>query len=236
MTREEGGTVLIVEDDRAIRDGIKFNLERRGLTVFTAADGNDGMRKAADVGPDLVVLDIMLPGRSGLEILSAIRERDSDVQVLVLSARGAIDDKVEGLGLGADDYMTKPFDLRELMARVEVMLSRRRRTRLEETEIRFSDVVIDPASRKVTRGGREVVLTKREFDLLMLLARTPGRSLPRETIVDQVWGWGFDGTVRTVDNFIVSLRQKLEPDPLRPRHIRTVRGVGYKLELNGEDG
>ena len=236
MTIDPGGTVLIVEDDRAIRDGLKFNLERRGLTVFTAADGDDGMRKVLEVDPDLVILDVMLPGASGLEILAAIRDRGSSVQVLVLSARGAIEDKVEGLGMGADDYMAKPFDLRELMARVEVMLSRRRRGRQEEPEIRFSDVVVDPAGRRVTRGGCEVVLTRREFDLLLLLARSPGRSFSRETIVDQVWGWGFDGTTRTVDNFIVALRQKLEPDPIRPRYLRTVRGVGYKLELDPDRG
>lgn len=231
MTALADETVLVVEDDRSLRDGLKFNLERKGLRVITASDGDEGMSMALDAHPDLIILDIMLPGMNGLEILRELRERDRTMQVLILSARDHTEHKIEGLDLGADDYVTKPFDLGELMARVDVMLRRRRTEKEEEPEIRFGDVVVDPTGRKVTRADDEVTLSKREFDLLVLLARSHGRTFTRDVILDRVWGWDFDGTARTVDNFIVALRQKLEPDPNKPRYIRTVRGVGYKMEL-----
>ncbi len=230
MTSAAVQTVLVVEDDRSIRDGLRFNLERKGLRVLAAQDGEEGMRLAVDEQPDMVILDIMLPGMNGLELLKELRERDRGVQVLILSARDRTEHKIEGLGLGADDYVTKPFDLRELMARVDVMLRRRRQDREAEPEIRFGEIVVDPSGRRVTRGGEELSLSKREFDLLLLLCRSPGRTYTRDVILDRVWGWGFDGTERTVDNFIVALRHKIEPDPNKPTHIRTVRGVGYKLE------
>jgi DNA-binding response OmpR family regulator len=223
-------TVLVVEDDRSIRCGLAMNFERKGMRVLTAADGEEGMRKALDMRPDLVILDIMLPGLNGLEILTEIRKRDAALPVLVLSARDTTDNKIEGLDLGADDYMTKPFELRELMARAEVMLRRRRKERTSEPAIRFGDVAIDPAARTVTVRGKPVGLSAKEFDLLCLLARSPGRPFTREIIIDRVWGWGFSGTERTVDNYILSLRQKLEADPEHPRHLKTVRQVGYKLE------
>jgi DNA-binding response OmpR family regulator len=234
VTGDHALTVLVVEDDRSLRDGLRFNLERKGLEVLAAADGDEGLRLAMAASPDLIVLDLMLPGTSGLDILRAMREHDRRTQVLILSARDRTDHKIEGLELGADDYVTKPFDLRELMARVDVMLRRCGRERSEEPDIRFGDVVVDPAGHKVTRRGREVGLSRREFDLLVLLARSPGRTYTRDVILDRVWGWGFEGTTRTVDNFIVSLRQKLEPDPNAPRYIRTVRGVGYRFELDGQ--
>jgi DNA-binding response OmpR family regulator len=178
----------------------------------------------------VIVLDIMLPGWSGLDILQELRTKAEDVPVLILSAREKMRDKIQGLDLGADDYVTKPFELPELLARVEALLRRRRMERRGEPLIDLGDVVIDPAGRAVRKGGREVHLSAREFDLLLLLARSPGRAFTREVILDRVWGWGFDGTARTVDNFIVSLRQKLEDDPANPVLIRTVRQVGYKLE------
>lgn len=223
-------SVLIVEDDRSLRQGLAMNFESRGFKVLTAADGDEGMHKALDMHPDLIVLDITLPGPSGLEILTELRRRDATLPVLILSARDTMEDKIEGLDLGADDYVTKPFELAELMARAEAMLRRRRAERRSEPRIAFGNVEIDPVGRTVTREGEEVVLTAREFDLLCLLARSPGRPFTREIILDRVWGWGFDGTERTVDNFILALRQKIEVDPEQPRHIKTVRQVGYKLE------
>ncbi len=226
----EAATVLVVEDDRALSQGLAMNLRRVGYRVLTAADGQAGMRQAFDARPDLIVLDVMLPGYSGLEILDELRRRGERVPVLILSARDRTEHKVEGLGLGADDYLAKPFELPELLARCEALLRRQREEREDEPDIAFGAVRIDPAGRSVTRDGRPVALSAKEFDLLCLLARAPGRVFDRQAILDKVWGFGFEGTARTVDNFISTLRQKIDPDPSRPRHIVTVRGVGYKLE------
>jgi DNA-binding response OmpR family regulator len=171
----------------------------------------------------------MLPGWSGLDILTELRRRNETVPVLILSARGSTDHKVEGLTIGADDYLAKPFELPELLARVEAMLRRRRTDRESEPPITFGQVALDRPNRRVTARGEEVELSPKEFDLLCLLATNLGRPRTREEILDRVWGWGFEGSPRTVDNFIVSLRQKLESEPKKPMHILTVRGVGYKL-------
>lgn len=222
-------TILVVEDDRSLREGLAMNFRLRGYRVLTAADGDEGLRAAFDKRPDLIVLDLMLPGTDGLEILSALRARDVGVPVLILSARDRLKDKVRGLEIGADDYLTKPFQLPELLARVEVMLRRTRADRRAAGVIGFGDVRLDPQGRVTTLRGAEVPLSAREFDLLLLLAGAPGRAFTREAILEKVWGWGFEGTARTVDNFIRSLRQKIEADPARPRHILTVRHVGYRL-------
>ena len=222
-------TVLVVEDDRSLREGLALNFQLQGYRVVTAANGDDGMRMAFDARPDLIVLDIMLPGWSGLEILAEIRAKAQDVPVLILSARNKTDHKLEGFELGADDYVTKPFELPEVLARAEALLRRGRRT--AEPPIRFGEVEVDSLRRTVTVRGEQVELSARELDLLLLLARSPGRPFTRETIVDRIWGWGFEGTVRTVDNFIMALRQKIEADPSHPRHIKTVRQVGYKIDF-----
>jgi len=222
-------TVLVVEDDRALRRGLAMNFELRGYRVLTAADGDEGIKMAFDSGPDLIVLDIMLPGFSGLEILSALREKGRDVPILILSARGTTDSKIEGLGLGADDYLAKPFALSELFARVEALLRRRRAEKRKNSRLVFDDLSIDLPKRRVTLRGRDVELSAKEFDLLALLAGSPGKAFRRDDILDRVWGFGFDGTARTVDNFILSLRQKIEADPSSPAFIKTVRQVGYKF-------
>lgn len=225
-----GETVLVVEDDRSLREGLAMNFRLRGYRVLTAATGDEGLRAAFDGHPDLVVLDLMLPGVDGLGILEELRGREVDVPVLILSARDRLQDKVRGLEIGADDYMTKPFQLPELVARVEALLRRRRSGRRAATALGFGDVHIDPEARRVTVRGAEVPLSAREFDLLALLAGSPGRAFTREAILEKVWGWSFEGTARTVDNFIRSLRQKVEADPAQPRHLVTVRHVGYRLE------
>lgn len=227
---EGAETILIVEDDRALREGLAMNFRLRGFGVVTAADGAAGLRAAFDTRPDLVVLDVMLPGVNGLEILAEIRAREVDVPVLILSARGEVEDKVRGLGKGADDYLAKPFQLPELLARVEALLRRRRAARHKEVAVTFGGVVVDPTTRKVTVAGTDVSVSAKEFDLLYLLAGSPGHVFSREAILGQVWGFGFEGTARTVDNFIRTLRQKVEPVPAHPRHIVTVRHVGYRLD------
>ena len=230
-TPERIETLLVIEDDRSLREGLAMNFKFKGFKVLTASDGEEGMRKAFDERPDLIVLDLMLPGFSGLDILDELRSRGETVPVLILSARGSLDSKVRGLELGADDYLSKPFELPELFARVEALLRRGRAVQVSLPKIIFGDISLDPVARRVTRGDQELAFSAREFDLLALLAGSPGRPFSRETILDRVWGWGFDGTPRTVDNFIMAIRQKLEKDPTDPRHLRTVRNVGYRLDL-----
>jgi DNA-binding response OmpR family regulator len=225
-----GATILVIEDDRALREGLVLNFEIHGYRVEVAADGEEGMRKAFDLRPDLIVLDIMLPGWSGLDILSELRERNENVPVLILSARGTTDNKVEGLTIGADDYLAKPFELPELLARVEAMLRRHIVDQPTEDPFTFGYVVLDRLNRRVTVRGDEVGLSAKEFDLLCFLALIPGRPRTREEILNNVWGWDFEGSPRTVDNFIRSLRRRLEPVPSDPRYILTVQGVGYKLQ------
>jgi two-component system alkaline phosphatase synthesis response regulator PhoP len=223
-------TILVIEDDRALRRGLTMNFELRGFRVLAAADGNEGIKMAFDSGPDLIVLDIMLPGFSGLEILSELREKGRDVPILILSARGTTDNKIEGLDLGADDYLAKPFALSELFARVESLLRRRRTDKRRHAQLVFGDLAIDLPARRVTVRGEDVALSAKEFDLLALLAGSPGKAFRRDDILDRVWGFGFEGTTRTVDNFILSLRQKIEADPAAPARIKTVRQVGYKFD------
>jgi len=229
MTGHED-TILVIEDDRALREGLILNFEVHGYQVESAADGEEGMRKAFDIKPDLIVLDIMLPGWSGLDILTELRDHHQDVPVLILSACGTTDNKVEGLNIGADDYLAKPFELSELLARVEAMLRRRRIDHPSQSTVAFGDVILEPDARRVRVRGTEVALSAKEFDLLLFLASTPGRPRTREEILNNVWGWDYEGSHRTVDNFIRSLRRKLEPDPSHPLHILTAHGVGYKLQ------
>jgi len=230
--------ILVVEDEEHLAAGIRFNLELDGYEVETIGDGLRALERLAPAsdGPlppapvDLVLLDVMLPGLDGFQIVERMRQAGNFAPVLMLTAKGLPEDSVHGLEAGADDYLAKPFELPELLARVEAMLRRRQRERKSEPKVTVGRIEIDVGGRTVKVGGKPVALTQKEFDLLCLLARWPGQVFSREEILDQVWGFGFDGTARTVDNFILGLRHKLEPDPSRPRHIKTVRQVGYRLD------
>jgi DNA-binding response OmpR family regulator len=223
--------ILVVEDDPAILRGLAMNLEVEGYELLTARDGDEGVRMWKRDRPDMVLLDLMLPRRSGLEVLRAIRAEDRDIPILILSAKGEEADKVLGLSLGADDYVTKPFGLAELLARIRAGLRRGRQAQSAAPALAFGDVEIDRASRRVTRKGAEVEMTAKEFDLLLHLISHPGRVHSREQIMQSVWGPDHFGTPRTVDNFVARLRAKLEDDPENPRFFQTVRGVGYRFDL-----
>jgi DNA-binding response OmpR family regulator len=223
-------TILVIEDDASIRKGLELNLGLEGFEVLAAADGSAGLELARTRSPALVVLDLSLPKLDGLSVLRAIRKTDTETPVLILSARGQEQSKVEGLSLGADDYITKPFGLAELLARVHAAL--RRSGRGADTRT-FGDVKVDLKARRVERGDRPVELTSREFALLRHFLLHPEMALSREQLMQAVWGIDYFGTARTVDNFIVRLREKLEADPEAPRHFETVRGVGYRFNPTG---
>lgn len=219
--------ILIVEDDASILYGLKHNLSYEGFDVATARDGDEGLQLALERNPDVVILDVMLPGRNGFEVLRELRARGCRAGVVMLSAKGAEHDKVLGLDLGADDYVAKPFGLAELLARVKAVL--RRRAGEPTQEVRFGDVTVDLASKVVARGGHPVELTPRELRLLEFFLEREGKAVSRDAILDGAWGQGYAGTTRTVDNFVRSLRVKLEGDPEDPRHFLTVRGLGYRF-------
>jgi two-component system alkaline phosphatase synthesis response regulator PhoP len=224
-------TILIVEDDRSINMGLAKNLKYEGYQVLSAEDGERGLRLAVDRQPDAIVLDVMLPGASGFEVCRSLRRARIHTPILILTARDQELDKVMGLDLGADDYMTKPFSLAELIARVKALLRRSSDFEEEgETEYKFADVRVDVRGRSIVRKKKDIPVSPREFDLLVYLLRNTGRALNREEILNKVWGHDYYGTARTIDNFVTKLRQKLEKDPENPKHILTVRGHGYKFQ------
>jgi DNA-binding response OmpR family regulator len=234
--------VTIVEDDAAIAEGLSLNLRLQGYRTEAVADGETARTRIEEGRPDLVLLDISLPKQSGIWVLERLREVGNHVPVIVLSARQDEFDKVAALRLGADDYVTKPFALAELLARVAALL-RRARLHLRErvapaeaaaseakrAEIRFGKIAINLDTRTVLRAGQPVKLTHREFELLVFLGRSGGRVFSREELVRQVWGLEHPGQARTVDNFIAQLRAKLEQDPEQPKHLLTIRGSGYRF-------
>jgi DNA-binding response OmpR family regulator len=223
-------TILLVEDDPSILRGLQMNLGLEGFRLIAARDGEEALSLARSHHPDLLVLDLMLPRLGGMEVIRKLRADDVEVPILVLSAKGEEADKVLALSLGADDYVTKPFGVAELVARIRAALRRRRRAdRDAGKERKFGDVTLDIDGRRILVGGREVDSTAREFDLLRYLQSHPGVAFTREQLMRQVWGPDHFGTVRTVDNFVARLRQKIEDDPDEPRHIETVRGVGYRF-------
>lgn len=224
--------ILVVDDEAPILELISFNLGKEGYEVTIASDGEEALRKAHDVKPDLVVLDVMLPGIDGFEVCRHIR-RSSRVPVLMLTACKEEIDRVVGLEIGADDYVTKPFSTRELLARVKALLRRANWTGPEEkpTEaaIRAGDLLIDLDQRRVAVRGEDVSLTFTEFELLRTMAETPGRVYTRDNLLERIWGPNFFGDVRTVDVHIRHLREKIERDPANPEFIHTIRGVGYRF-------
>jgi len=222
-------TVLLIEDDPAIVSGLELNLSLEGYNVLSASDGETGFRVACEHAPDMVLLDIMLPGMNGLEVLRRLRERSPETPVIILSARGEEADKVLGLQIGADDYVTKPFSLSELLARINAALRRQRLQSTEPAIHTVGDATVDLDRRLVARGGVEIAMTAREFELLSYFVRHPGIALSRDRLLDAVWRTDYL-TLRTIDNFVGRLRSKLEPDPEEPKHFLTVRGVGYRFE------
>jgi DNA-binding response OmpR family regulator len=240
--REEGiivnKKVLVVEDDLTLMETLEYNLARQGYEVLTAADGLAALEIAQRERPDLIVLDVMLPGLDGFEVCRALR-REMTVPILMLTARDEEVDKVVGLEVGADDYMTKPFSMRELLARVKALLRRVRLIREElvaEGEaagverLTFGSLIIDLSRCEVLREGKPLPLKPKEYELLAFLARHRGMVLSRDLILERVWGWDYVGGSRTVDVHVRWLREKIEPDPAHPTRIVTVRGVGYRFE------
>jgi len=223
-------TILVVEDDRSIALGLEKNLRYEGFKVLRAEDGQKGLEMAIDAKPDLLILDVMLPKVSGFEVCRALRKSEIYIPVIMLTAKDQEIDKIMGLELGADDYITKPFSVAELMARIKAQLRRKKVYEGEEiATYAFSDVEIDFVGADVKRKSKNVDLSFRELELLKFMVRHAGKALSREEILNKVWGYDYYGTQRTIDNFITKLRQKLEKNADKPRHFITVRGVGYKF-------
>lgn len=236
--------VLVVEDEPALVDTLEYNLLKQGYEVAVAMDGATALDVARRERPDVVVLDVMLPVLDGFEVCRILRQ-ETNVPILMLTARADEVDKVVGLEVGADDYLTKPFSMRELIARVKALLRRVRLAREEagaqateeqggiaprQESLVFDDLVIDLGRREVTCGGQPHHLKPKEFDLLVFLARNRGIVLSRDLVLERVWGWDYDGGSRTVDVHVRWLREKIEPDPSQPVRIVTVRGIGYRFE------
>ncbi len=221
-------TILIVEDDPAMLRGLKDNFEFKGYRVLTAADGEVGLSAALDKKPDLILLDIMLPKINGYEVCRLIRQEKLDMPIIMLTAKGEESDIVLGLNLGADDYVTKPFSIKELLARAAAFLRRSRQA--DQDVYEFGGYRLDIPARKFTHGADEIKLSPKEFKLLELFLKKPGRALTRDDILNAVWGYDCYVGPRTIDRFVTTLRNKIEPDPHSPTYIHTIREIGYKFE------
>lgn len=222
-------TVLVVEDEKRMLLGLKDNLELDGYEVLTAEDGEEALDQAIRHRPDAIVLDLMLPKMSGFDVCQAIRQRGLDIPILILSARGQEADKVMGLGLGADDYVTKPFSISELLARVRALIRRANAAVSRPTVYRFGDVEIDFQHQTAEVDDEPISLSNLEFEVLRYLIDHRGEPVDREDLLRDVWGYADSSTTRAVDNLVARLRKKLEEQPNEPRHILTVHGVGYKF-------
>jgi DNA-binding response OmpR family regulator len=225
--------ILIVEDNPDLAFGLRNNLEIEGYRIEVAEDGNKALARARTTRPDLIILDLMIPGIDGYRVLRTLRDEGNTTPVLILSARGEEADKVRGFRLGADDYVTKPFSLLELLARVEALMRRGAsppQKPSDEPSWHFGDVVVNTAQQRVTRAGREIPLTNLEYKLLLALLERRGQVLSRDQLLRAVWGHRGAVLTRTVDTHIVELRRKLEVDPAAPRHILTIRKTGYRFQ------
>ena len=221
--------ILIVEDEPNMVAGLRDNFEYEGYEVITAPDGVAGLERAIKEKPDLVILDVMMPRMSGLDVCKQLKAKRASVPIIMLTARGQEVDKVVGLELGADDYVTKPFSIRELLARVKAVLRRSRNVPKEQERYAFGDVEVNLRNCQVSRSGKALDFSSKEFDLLKYFLIHPGETLSRDRLLEDVWGYERFPTTRTVDTHIVRLRQKVEPKPEEPRFILTVHGTGYKF-------
>ncbi|HMP82956.1 MAG TPA: response regulator transcription factor [Verrucomicrobiota bacterium] len=221
-------TVLIIEDDPTLLIGLRDNFEFKGYKVVTAADGEKGLNAALNAKPDLILLDIMLPKINGYEICRLIREQKLDMPIIMLTAKGEESDVVLGLNLGADDYVTKPFSIKELLARAGAFLRRAKKD--EQDVFEFGGLRLDISARRLTRKNKEIELSPKEFNLLEYFVKKPGRALTRDEILNAVWGYDNIVTSRSIDRFVTTLRNKIEPDPARPIFIHTIRQIGYRFE------
>ncbi|MFQ5609315.1 MAG: response regulator transcription factor [Woeseiaceae bacterium] len=227
----ESARILVVEDNEDLAFGLRTNLEVQGYEVLVAGDGPSGLCAAEEQDPDLIILDLMLPKLGGIDVLKSLRRHGASMPILILTAKGSEVDKVNGLRLGADDYVTKPFGLMELIARVEALLRRATQSTATRFETAgFGDIEIDFDSRQVTRRGAPVDLTPKEFGLLVALLKREGAVASRLELMSEVWGHSSAVISRTVDTHVAELRRKLEQDPARPKHILTVRKTGYRLD------
>ena len=222
-------TILIIEDDPNMQTGLRDNLEFEGYRVRTEGDGTAGLKAWVENAFDCVILDVMLPGLSGFDVLKKAREKGLSTPVIMLTARGEEIDRVLGLELGADDYVTKPFSLRELLARVKAVLRRSEGGPAAGSRIRLGDFEADTDTYNASRDGVEVAMTPREFEVLKFLWQHRNHTVSRDQLLTNVWGYDESVSTRTVDNFILKLRQKIEKDPADPRYIVTIHGTGYKL-------
>lgn len=223
--------LLVIEDEAPMRTALVETLKAEGYRVLSAADGPAGLELACTEPFDLVLLDVMMPGLDGFAVCRELRKRGRAMPVLMLTAKGQIDDRVEGLDSGADDYLVKPFSLRELLARVRALLRRKEREEAVGNEIVIGGATIDFAKRLLKRGGGQFDLSEKEVGMLRLLAAQPGETVSREQFLDVVWGYHAYPSTRTVDNFIAALRAKLEENSSQPQHLLTVRGTGYRLDV-----
>ena len=223
--------VLIIEDELPMRTALADVLTGEGYRVITAADGEEGLRRAVAEKPDLLLLDVMMPRLDGYAVCAELRRLSNPVPILMLTAKGQIEDRITGLDCGADDYLVKPFSTEELLARMRAVLRRFRKDAQVPSRLEFDNVVIDLVKQTATRGRKQLHFTAKEFAMLRLLAQSAGEPISRERFLDVVWGVGAFPTTRTVDNHIASLRAKLERNPDQPKWLKTVHGVGYKLEI-----
>jgi two-component system alkaline phosphatase synthesis response regulator PhoP len=221
--------ILAVDDEDAILLGIEQNLLYAGYEVLLAKDGPTALEMAVEESPDLIVLDIMLPGLSGFEVCRRLRDRGMQMPIIMLTARGDEFDKLHGFEMGADDYVTKPFSIDELLARIKAILARGGRISAAGKSYEFDDIVLDVDARTLLRAGEELTMTRTEFDLLAYFLANEGRALSRDMVMNDVWGTEYYGTQRSLDSFVATLRRKIEKDPHNPTHILTIHGVGYKF-------